>query len=32
MNLMRDWRVALKEYLKDYFAEDVNRFAPRYVP
>lgn len=32
MNLMRDWRVALKDYLKDYFVDHVKSFAPRYVP
>jgi dTDP-4-dehydrorhamnose reductase len=32
MNLMRDWRVALKDYLKDHFAGHVKPFAPQYVP
>lgn len=31
MNLMRDWRVALKDYLKDYYADHVKPFAPHYV-
>jgi len=32
MDLMRDWREALKDYLKDYFADQVKPFAPNYVP
>lgn len=32
MDLMRDWRVALNEYIRDYYAEDVKSFAPDYVP
>jgi dTDP-4-dehydrorhamnose reductase len=32
MDLMRDWRIALKDYLRDYFADHVKPFAPRYIP
>jgi dTDP-4-dehydrorhamnose reductase len=32
MNLMRDWKVALADYLRDYFAEYVKPFAPDYRP
>lgn len=31
MNLMRDWRVALSDYLRDYFADYVKPFAPDYA-
>lgn len=30
LNLMRDWRVALKEYVRDYYADYVKAFAPKY--
>ncbi|HEY0622354.1 NAD(P)-dependent oxidoreductase [Sphingomonas sp.] len=30
MNLMRDWRVSLEEYIRDYYAEYVKSFAPNY--
>jgi dTDP-4-dehydrorhamnose reductase len=32
LNLMRDWRVALKDYVRDYYAEYVRAFAPNYTP
>lgn len=32
LNMMRDWRIALSDYLKDYFAEYVRPFAPDYLP
>lgn len=32
MDLMRDWRIALKDYIRDYFADHVKSFAPDYVP
>ena len=32
MNMMRDWRIALSDYLRDYFAESVKPFAPDYLP
>jgi dTDP-4-dehydrorhamnose reductase len=32
MNMMRDWRIALADYLRDYYAEYVKSFAPRYMP
>lgn len=32
LNLMRDWRIALKEYVRDYYAGYVKPFAPNYVP
>jgi dTDP-4-dehydrorhamnose reductase len=32
LNLMRDWRVALKEYIRDYYADYVKPFAPHYNP
>lgn len=30
LNLMRDWRIALKDYIRDYYAGYVKPFAPRY--
>lgn len=30
LNLMRDWRSALKDYIRDYYADYVKAFAPRY--
>jgi dTDP-4-dehydrorhamnose reductase len=32
MNMMRDWRIALADYLRDYYAEYVKPFAPDYTP
>lgn len=32
MNMMRDWRIALADYLRDYFVEYVKPFAPDYRP
>ena len=32
LNLMRDWRVSLKEYVRDYYADYVVPFAPAYDP
>lgn len=32
MDMMRDWRVALSDYLRDYFADHVKPFAPDYKP
>jgi dTDP-4-dehydrorhamnose reductase len=32
MDLMRDWRVALSDYVRDYFPDYVESFAPDYVP
>lgn len=32
LNLMRDWRSALKDYVRDYYADYVRPFAPRYDP
>ena len=32
LNLMRDWRVSLKEYVRDYYAAYVVPFAPAYDP
>jgi dTDP-4-dehydrorhamnose reductase len=32
MDLMRDWRVALNEYVIDYFSDYVKPFAPHYEP
>ena len=32
LNLMRDWRIALKDYIRDYYADFVKPFAPRYDP
>lgn len=32
MDLMRDWRPALKDYLRDYYADHVKPFAPDYIP
>jgi len=32
MNLMRDWRVALNDYVRDYFSDYVKPFAPQYLP
>lgn len=31
MNLMRDWRLSLSEYVRDYYAEYVKPFAPNYA-
>lgn len=31
MNLMRDWRLSLAEYVKDYYADYVAPFAPAYA-
>jgi dTDP-4-dehydrorhamnose reductase len=31
MNLMRDWRVSLSEYVRDYYTEYVAPFAPAYA-
>jgi len=31
MNLMRDWRLSLSEYVSDYYADYVAPFAPAYV-
>jgi dTDP-4-dehydrorhamnose reductase len=30
MDLMRDWRIALQDYVRDYFAKYVEPFAPGY--
>lgn len=30
LNQMRDWRVALKDYIRDYYADYVKSFAPHY--
>ncbi|GAA0553881.1 dTDP-4-dehydrorhamnose reductase [Rhizomicrobium palustre] len=32
MDLMRDWRVALKDYIATYYADHVKPFAPDYQP
>jgi dTDP-4-dehydrorhamnose reductase len=32
MDMMRDWRVALHEYVRNYFSESVSSFAPDYNP
>lgn len=32
LNLMRDWRLALKDYIRDYYADYVKPFAPHYNP
>lgn len=32
MNQMRDWRISLKEYIRDYYADYVKPFAPAYDP
>jgi dTDP-4-dehydrorhamnose reductase len=32
MNMMRDWRIALADYLRDYYADYVKPFAPDYAP
>ncbi len=32
LNEMRDWRVSLKEYVRDYYADYVKPFAPAYDP
>lgn len=32
MDTMPDWRISLQEYLRDYFADYVKPFAPRYEP
>lgn len=32
MDLMRDWQVALHDYVRDYFADFVKPFAPEYAP
>jgi len=32
MNLMRDWRLALNDYVRDYFSDYVKTFAPQYLP
>jgi dTDP-4-dehydrorhamnose reductase len=32
MNEMRDWRVALEEYVRDYYYDYVRGFAPNYRP
>lgn len=31
MNLMRDWRLSLSEYVRDYYADYVAPFAPAYA-
>jgi dTDP-4-dehydrorhamnose reductase len=31
MDMMRDWRVALSEYISNYFADYVRPFAPDYI-
>ena len=31
MDLMRDWRVALHDYVRDYFSDYVKPFAPQYA-
>jgi len=31
MDLMRDWRVALHDYVRDYFSDYVKPFAPEYA-
>lgn len=31
LNLMRDWRLSLKEYVRDYYADFVKPFAPNYI-
>lgn len=30
LDLMRDWRIALKDYIRDYYTDFVKPFAPRY--
>ena len=32
MDLMRDWHVALHDYVRDYFSDFVKPFAPEYAP
>jgi len=32
MDLMRDWQLALHDYVRDYFADYVKPFAPEYAP
>ena len=32
LNLMRDWRVALRDYVRDYYADYVRSFAPHHDP
>jgi dTDP-4-dehydrorhamnose reductase len=31
INMMRDWRLALRDYVRDYFADYVRPFAPDYT-